>query len=373
MIHKRGDKWQARVDMGVNPITGKRRQVAQSFRLQRDAERWERARMAERDRGVLAPYDRRPLAIYLTEWLEQRRGIRDSSRLLYRRRIANYIAPTLGLLPVSEVRARHIHELIYVTLPAHALAGNTIRKALSLLRHALGDAERLDLVARNEAARVAMPPEDAAPPKHWTADQVKGYLTAARHDPYWPVWLIAAHTGMRRGELCGLRWADLDMAQGVIAIVQQVTPVPGLGRIIGDPKTPSSARPVTLSASCMDALRSHKARQSERIELMADHWEDNDLLFPNHFGRPLHPYVITEHHASLCVQAGLAHIRMHDMRHTASSLLHGLGVPLRVVGDRLGHADLAMTGHYTHADLAQQRRAADALGALLDDDAADAK
>lgn len=365
-IHKRGDKWQARVDLGPDPMTGKRRQLSATFRLQRDAERWERERLAERDRGVFVAYDRTPLAAYLEAWVSKRKGLRDSSRLLYRRRIANYIAPYIGGMPLCEVKARHIHDLIYSNLSSRGLAGNTIRKALSLLRDALGDAEKLDLVPRNEASRVEMPPEDAREPQHWTAPQVRRYLNAARHDAYWPIWLVAAHSGMRRGELCGLRWGDLDAGRGVIAIVQQIVPAPGVGRKVDRPKTDASSRLVALPPSCIAELLVHKAAQNERRLLLGPQWhQDNDLVFPNDGGRPMHPSVITEHHAALCRAAGLEHIRLHDLRHTASSLLHGLGVPMRVVGNQLGHADLDMTAHYTHADIDAQRSAAAALEELL--------
>ncbi len=108
-IHKKGNKWQVRVDLGIDPKTGKRRQISKSFRLLKDAERWERERLAERDRGATASYDRRPLAAYLAEWLAQRKGIRDSSRRLYASRIKLYIAPAVGAMPLCEVKAKHIH------------------------------------------------------------------------------------------------------------------------------------------------------------------------------------------------------------------------------------------------------------------------
>ncbi len=242
---------------------------------------------------------------------------------------------------------------------------------LSLLRDALGDAERLDLVPRNEADRVAMPPPVESEPKHWTAPQVRRYLAVARADPYWPLWLVAAHTGMRRGELAGLRWGDLDAQRGIVAVVQQVTPQPVIGRDVGPPKTPSSRRLVALPPSVVAELLAHKARQNERRLLLGKLWEgDGDLIFPAANGRPMHPSTLTEHHTRLCRAAGLEPIRLHDMRHTASSLLHELGVPMRAVSNQLGHADMAMTAHYTHSDLTAQQKAAAALEALLGDEMA---
>jgi integrase len=366
-IHKRGDRYQVRVDLGRDPRTGKRRQISATFRLLKDAERWERARLADRDRGITPTFDRRPLAEYLYDWLNKRRGLRDSSRLLYRRRIANYIEPYLGAMPLCELRAVHIHDLIYGSLAGKRLAGWTLRKTLSLLRDALGDAEQLDLIPRNEARRVEMPPAEATEPKHFTAAQLRRYLAIASRDPYWPLWLIAAHAGMRRGELCGLRWGDLDSEQGFIAVVQQVTPQPIVGRDFGPLKTPASRRLVALPPSLIAELLSHKARQNERRLLIGRLWVggDNDLIFPNDVGQPMHPSVVTEHHGKLCQEAGLQHIRLHDLRHTASSLLHELGVPMRVVGNQLGHADLDSTAHYTHADMEGQKRAAAALEGLI--------
>lgn len=365
VIHKRGDQYQARVDMGIDQRTGKRRQISATFRLQRDAERWERERMNERDRGEQPPdYDRRPLSVYLAEWLSQRKRLRPSSRRLYQYRIDRYITPYVGSVPVASLKAAQIHQLIYGELSGHKLSSASLVTVLSLLRNALGDAERLDRVPRNEAARVEMPSADPLEHKHWTAPQVRRYLAVAREDSYWPVWLVAAHTGMRRGELAGLRWGDLDAEHGIIAVVQQVNPEPG-GRGFGPPKTAGSRRLVALAPSVVSELLRHKAAQNERRLLLGKLWHENDLLFPTPLGEPLHPSILTGHHRTLCQSAGLEPIRLHDMRHTASSLLHELGVPMRVVSNQLGHADVAMTARYTHADLSMQVKAAAALEQAL--------
>jgi integrase len=367
-IHKRGDTWQARVDLGPDPSSGKRRQVSASFHRRSDAERWERERLAERDKGLFPSHDRRPLATYLAEWLPQRaaaRKLRPSTVRLYAQRITLWIVPHLGGVPLADLKARQIHTLLYETLTGRGLSNTTLGHVLRTLRSALADAERLDLVVRNEAMRVQMPEADSPPSKHWRAEQVRAYLTCARHDSYWPLWLLAAHTGMRRGELAGLRWRDLDVEAGTIRVVQQIVYNSGQGRQEGPPKTKSSTRVVALSPSCLVALRLHRATQREQARLLGKLWKDRGLVFCTGFGGPLNPNRITDRHAALCVAAGLPHIRLHDMRHTASSLHHQTGTPLRVVADMLGHADIQMTGQYTHADLAGQQRAAAALDRLL--------
>lgn len=362
----RGTTWQARIDLGPDPATGRRRQLSRTFATRRAAGAWRMRELTQRRDGQSGAHDQRALAVYLHEWLARRRGIRDSSRLLYSRWLRLYIVPYLGHVPLAGLRAAHIHTLLYGTLAGRGLSGATLRKVYSLLHHALRDAERLDLVARNECARVDAPAADARPRPRWTAPHTRAYLATARHNRHWPLWLLAVHTGMRRGELCGLRWCDLDLGRGMLAVEQQVTCAPG-GTHTGDPKTASSRRLVTLAPSCVAALRRHRTSQGERRLLLGPRWEDHDLVFPSDGGRPLHPSTITDAHADICIAAALPRIRLHDLRHSCASLLHSIGIPMRVVGDRLGHADLVMTGHYTHADLAGQHAAAEALARLLDE------
>ncbi len=159
---------------------------------------------------------------------------------------------------------------------------------------------------------------------------------------------LAAMTGLRRGELAGLRWADLDLDVGVLHVRQQRVQI-GYEVVEGPPKSKTGERSVQLDPSTVDVLRAHALAQEAACVLAGDLWQGDDFVFCREDGSPLHPEFITRHFDRLVQRLGLPSIRLHDLRHTHAS--HGLaaGVPLKVIQERLGHSSLALTADtYTH-------------------------
>ena len=179
------------------------------------------------------------------------------------------------------------------------------------------------------------------------------------------LYVLAPFLGLRRGELLGLRWQDVDLDDARLEVVQTLQRVGGSLRLV-PPKTEDSARTVPLPSVCVEALRAHKKRQfAERAEAWPD-WEDHGLVFPSRRGTPMEPDNLRRSWSAIRTEAGLGATRFHDLRHTCVTLLLDLGTPPHVVREIVGHSDIEVTMTiYAHVSLDDKRTALSKLGEAL--------
>jgi integrase len=181
------------------------------------------------------------------------------------------------------------------------------------------------------------------------ADQTRAFLAAGTGDRWEALWILAVTTGMRQGELLGLRWPDVDLDRGVLHVTGNLSRGPN-GLEVTRPKTHRSRRPIRLSQAAVNALRRHKAAQAaERLHAGAA-WEDHQLVFCRHSGRPVTAaWLVRGRFQPLLKRAGLPLIRFHDLRHTAATLWFRSGVNPKIVQETLGHSRVAITlDTYSH-------------------------
>jgi integrase len=176
----------------------------------------------------------------------------------------------------------------------------------------------------------------------WTPQQVRTFLGAVDGDRFYALWVLLLTTGMRRGELAGLRWCDVDLDAGVLSVVRTRVSV-AYTVSESDPKTRSSRRSVTLDARVVAVLRTHRRRQLEERLRWGEAWTDTGYVFTREDGWPIHPERISVLFARLVEIAGVPKIRLHDLRHTSASLALASGVHPKVVGERLGHSSISVT------------------------------
>jgi integrase len=180
------------------------------------------------------------------------------------------------------------------------------------------------------------------------------------------LYLLAVSTGMRLGELLGLHWADVDLDDSSLRVVSTLRRVPGQAPSFGPPKTQKSRRRVELGPSVVEALSRHRMAQSDERWRAGQLWEDFDLVFPTHTGRPWLASNVTRTFGPLLERAGLPAIRFHDLRHTAATLMLGRGVHAKIVSDMLGHASISITlDTYSHVLPTMHREAARLMEDLL--------
>jgi integrase len=277
----------------------------------------------------------------------KRRQIRATTAYRYAWFIDRYIKPAVGDIPLRRLRADHL-DVLYDNLNVTGgrngtgLAPKTVLEVHAVIRAALDHAVARRLVDRNVAHRTRnrrCPPASSVA-RSWTVDELAAFLDAARTQRLYPALHLAAHTGMRRGEIVGLKWNDLSVAHARLSVTRTLQNVGGRPVEFGV-KTRTSRRSVELNRCTVDELRRWR-RQVERDGLP---YGPDDWMFCNTTGRFLNPESISQLFDRIVRRSGLPRIRFHDLRHTHASLLVADGTAIKVVSERLGHAHPAFTMH----------------------------
>jgi integrase len=240
----------------------------------------------------------------------------------------------------------------------------TVRYIRAVLSAALADGVREDLLGRNVASSVRLPtPRSDFQP--FTAGEARRYLLAAAYHRHGPLFELALRTGLRRGELLGLRWDDIDLDTGHLYVRRTLARTRG-GPTFQPAKTHRSARRIVLPRDCVTALKRYHTRQDIDRREAADGWTETGLVFANSTGGPMDPAAVHRHHQAICELADVRYIRFHDLRHTCATLLLEQGVDLVTIKDLLGHAQIHTTADvYSHVRLRLQRRAVESMDQAL--------
>ncbi|WP_169953728.1 site-specific integrase [Microbispora sp. H11081] len=235
----------------------------------------------------------------------------------------------------------------------------------AVLRNALENAVREEIISRNVAKLVKVSPPKYKVNRGLTVPQARALLKASQGHRLGALYVLAVCLGLRRGELLGLRWEDVDLEAGTLEVVQTLQRVGGRLQFV-KPKTEDSERTVPLPPVCIEALKEHRKRQfAERSDRWPD-WEDHGLIFPSRRGTPMEPDNLRRSWGEIRKAAGLGTVRLHDLRHTCVSLLLDLGVPPHIVREIVGHSDIEVTMTiYAHASLDEKRKALGKLGDAL--------
>jgi integrase len=317
--------------------------------------------------------DQSTLGEWLDRWLAlcSVRGLRQTTVEGYRRVLELYVPGALRETALGELRPQHLNALYaeLLTSGRHygtgGLSARTVRYVHASLNKALGDAVRLGMIDRN-AAQVADPPSRSASQARifptWTPEELRRFLSSAKDDPWYPALHLAATTGLRRGELLGLRWGDLDLDSGELQVVQCVVQV-GWEPVVTAPKTRSSRRRIALDRTTVEVLRAHR-RVAEASALSGI--ETSSLVFPGRAGAPQNPNLFSGRFQRLVKKSGLRRIRFHDLRHGHATNALRCGISPKVVAERLGHSSVVVTlDLYSHAVPSLQREAAEIVASLI--------
>lgn len=281
--------------------------------------------------------------------------------------IDRYVLPHIGRVPLRSLTIRHLEDL-YAHLRrtgghySRPLAPKTVLNVHQILRTALGDAERAGLVQRNVARLMDPPCHGVAPEQRcWNEHQLRQFPhVAMTHRLGPPIWL-AAMTGIRRGEVLGLRWSDIDRDAATLSIRRSVS-CTGYEVHTTATKTRTSRRAVDLDPRTVDVLGEWRHHQ---LAELGTHTVDGSV-FTRPDGQPVHPHAMSQTVARLQRAAGKPTIRLHDLRHTHATLMLKHVVPLKVVSERLGHSTSAFTmAVYQHVLPGMQRDAANTFARLI--------
>ena len=245
------------------------------------------------------------------------------------------------------------------------LSPSTIRRIHGVLRSALNTAVKRRLIPYNPAEHIELAPENPKRPKPWTPEQSQAFLQHVAEDRLANLYHLMLVTGMRRGETVGLRWEDVDLDGECLFVIQQITDVNGRS-MVSTPKTKRGQRLVPIDAETVAMLRRQRETQNLERAAWGPAWNEAGLIFTREDGRPLRPEYVTRDFQALALKAGLPVIRLHELRHTNASLALSAGVDLKVVSERLGNSQLAITADlYTHVNRGLGKAAAEQIARAL--------
>jgi len=301
------------------------------------------------------------------QWLPAIKAtVRPTTYRSYEQHVNAHIVPHIGTVKLQQLSGAQVNAL-YAKLAKDGkrdgvtgLSARTVHHVHTCLHKALKDAVRWGYLMRN--------PLDAADPpktngtskemKTWNAEQLSAFLVSVKDERLFPLWRLLAMTGMRRGEACGLRWDDVDLEHGRLAVRRGL--IPHEGRLItSEPKTARGRRVIALDAETVEALKQQAARQLADEELWREAWTDSGYVFTKENGESLHPQTVSRSFEQALVEAKLPRIRLHDLRHTHATLALAAGIHPKVVSERLGHSTVSITlDTYSHAIPALQEEAA---------------
>jgi integrase len=273
-----------------------------------------------------------------------------------------YLKPGLGRRPLDRVRVADVQAFLNQQIEAgHSIAKVHIMR--TVLGAAFTRAVREELVFVNPARLATLPTAPASRNRPWSADEAHQFLTVARNDPLYPAFVLLLVYGLRRGEVLGLAWEDVDLADDVLRVGWQTQRIAGqLARV--PVKTAAGRRELPMVPIAREAFIEQAERQAAARRRAGASWAGNDLVLTTRSGQPVEPRNLVRSFERLVDRAGLRQIRLHDLRHTVATLLKTLRVPQRDAMQILGHARISVTLEiYTDSDSDSQR---DALTRMSD-------
>jgi len=298
-----------------------------------------------------------------------RTRIKPSTFDSYRANMQIHVLPTLGNRPLQQLTAAMLNGL-YGSLLAEGsshgpLAPKTVRYIHTIIYKALADAIDAGVLHANAAERAKPPRPNRGRVRKidcWGPEELASFLHSVQGDPLEPAWRLAAMTGMRRGEVLGLRWCDVDLDMARISVRSTIVSV-GYEVLESSPKS-HQARVIDIDEGTCEFLRD--LRDHQRAETGTRTERNHDLVVRSEDGAPIHPHSLSQAFARTIKQAGLRRIRLHDLRHTHATIAIKAGVPVKVISERLGHESPAFTlKQYAHVVPGMQAEAAEKIAAVV--------
>jgi len=363
------------VSLGRDPATGKRQQQWVSLKgSKKDAEKRLADLLHQLDTGTFMKPGKITLADFLDRWLQDycKANLAPHTTQSYQFFIDRHINPTLGQICLTQLKPEHLQRLYANKLSTGrrdgtgGLGNRSVRYIHSTLHKALQSAVKLGMIARNPADAVDVPKVKRHEMQVMSEDDIHTFLEAAKSTSYYALFHMALFTGMRRSELLALRWCDVDLLLCQVYVTRTLHQLRNGSIVFRAPKTVKGRRMITLSPSAALVLREHKENQEATRAMLGIPLTDDDLVFAHLDGKPLLPDSVTHAWIKLVRRTGLKGIRLHDARHTHSSLMLKAGIHPKIVQERLGHASIGITlDTYSHVTPGLQEAAANRFDELM--------
>jgi len=354
----------------------RRRETKAGFATQKECEQAMNKLLVKVEEQTYQPPTKASVREFLAkEWLPAVKAtVRPTTYRSYEQHVTCHIAPHIGSVKLAKLTGSQVNHL-YAKLAETGkkdgktgLSPLTIHHVHTCLHKACKDAVRWGRLPRNPVD-AADPPSTRGTAKKemrtWDAKQLKAFLDSTNDDRLAPLWRVLALTGMRRGEVCGLKWEDVDLEGSRLSVRRALIPHEGTV-ISSEPKTARGRRQIALDAVTIEAFKAQAQRQLADRENAEVVWSETGYVFTRDDGEPLHPQSVSRSFERALAAAKLPRIRLHDLRHTHATLALAAGIHPKVVSERLGHATVAITlDCYSHAIPALQEEAAERIAGLV--------
>lgn len=370
-IRKRKDgRWEGRYTAGYDPKTGKRINKNVLGKTQAEVREKLKIAMAEcQGLDVSREAEEHTVATWLKMWYElyAKPNVRTATANRYQLIIETYTVPRIGNIKLKKLTTRHLQKLYKELLEngrihigknqSNGLSTTTVRSVHLMLHAALDRAVKEQLIPRNPCEDCVVPKPRKLDMKVLSLEQMGAYLEAAQRRDLLPMFYLELVSGLQKGELVALRWDDLDIPSKTISVSRQYVRNPDGSLELTRPKTENSVRLVSIPQTAVDLLIQEHEKHP-----------DNPYLFPSPLtGEMYHPDSVVNLHKKILKDAGLEHLRFHDLRHTFATTALQNGVDVKTVSSMLGHFDAGFTLRtYTHATRQKQDEAAQTMGAFIE-------
>ena len=367
-ITQRGDKYRVCFDYGIDR-EGNRVRKYRTFDTKRDATRAFNEHKVKMDKGTQIMPSEYTFAQWLDYWYKDiiLPQIEETTAYGYRGMIENYLKPQIGEIRLQKLTARDIQQYYTWLMDEKKLSPNTVIKHHNLLTNTLNAAERQEYITKNPMRAVSPPKKRQREAKFYTPEQLGTLLDRAVGTRLELPVFICAYLGLRRGELCGLRWSDVDLEHQTITIENTRTQA-GKKEIEKGTKTASSTRTLYLPDTLCDMLKAAKENQQACRAEYKNAYDDNDYVVVMEDGRPFRPNYLSELFSKFLADNDLPKIVLHELRHTFASLSNQAGIPAYNIGKALGHSTPATTQKiYTHLLDQTHTQAVEGVAAIADE------
>lgn len=374
-IYKRSDGlWVAQVTVGYDPQTGKPKRKSFYGKTRQEVIGKLTEIIQELRTGTFIEPSKATFGEWLDKWLEEyKKGqLKPTTYESYKAIVDIHIKPALGGIPLTKLQPHMLQAFYNEKLEngradgKGGLSTRMVRYCHTIIHQALKQAVKEGLLPRNPAEATSPPAVKNKQMRPLTEEELLKFLEVARDDRLYAAFVVAATTGLRRGELLGLCWDCVDLEQGIIVVKRQLLVLKNSLILEETTKTKSGQRTVVLTDDAIRELKAHRKRQAQEKLLLGEAYQGHNLVFCKPDGTPLDPREFTKHFQRLLKKAGLPQVRLHDLRHTHATLLLKRGIPAKIVQERLGHSSITITlDLYSHVTPEMQRLAAESLNSLL--------
>ena len=375
---KRGVSYSAVVDVGADPVTGDRKQKKKTFKTKKDAEKWVSDTIAEVNRGTYIEPAKTTVRDWLTDWLKSygKQNLAPTTYQGHKMIIEKHLIPELGGIPLSDLKPKHIRDYHSkalesgrkdgkVKLLGPGLSATTVNQHHRVLREALQHALELEMIARNPADAVKPPRKVKHEIKFLPVEDANKIINLFKGTYLFVPVFLAVTTGARRAEILALSWPDIDLEKGIANIRRGLYTTKEQGLFFKETKNKTSQRAVDISPEVIRNLKAHKKEQSREKLALGGGYDDSQLVCSLQNGKPIIPATLTKRFQEVTKKAGYK-VTFHQLRHAHASFLLQQGDHPKVVSERLGHSNIAITMDlYSHVAPTLQKEAAAKLDKLL--------